>query len=395
MKRLTALLLALALTFSLAACVREGPVETQPEQTTPPTGSATENQVYVEPDPTDREPTIRLLNHDPGTDAAWRALAKAHTEATGIQVIAMTTASGAYGDVLPGQLGGSSPVTVFFTAGPEDIPVSCADLSGTAAYAALTDPTLALTVDGQVVGLPFHTESYGLMVNMALLEKAGFTAPDLLTPEGLERVVASVTERAGDLGFQAFAVPALGSSEFACFLYAAAENEPELIRPLLDLVLNNHGGDLTKLLDRTSADTFDAFLNGQALFCLAFSRDLEPSEHIRILPIPTAEGSIIGLDSEGYWCVNADAIPGDTEASMAFLDKTLTEDISAFENRCLPYGEGTLDTFTLQALELEARRAALVSPDADRLALLTEILSIYAADPSEENWLLVRDALRK
>ena len=395
MKRLTALLLALALTFSLAACVREGPVETQPEQTPPPSDGATEDQVYVEPDPTDREPTVRLLNHDPGTDAAWRALAKAHTEATGIQVIAMTAAGGYYDQLLPEQLRGASPVTVFFTAGPEGIPVGCADLSGTAAYAALADPSLALTVDGQVVGLPFHTESFGLLVNMALLEKAGFTALDLLTLEGLERAAASVTERAGDLGFQAFAIPSLGSSEFACFLYAAAENDPELIRPVLDLALNNHGGDPAKLPDRISADTFDAFLNGQALFCLAFSRDLEPSEHVRILPIPTAEGAVIGLDSEGYWCVNAEAIPGDTEAALAFLDKTLTEDISAFEDRCLPYGEGTLDALTRQALDLEARRVALVTPDADRLALLTEILSIYAADPSEENWLLVRDALRK
>ena len=94
MKRLTALLLALALTFSLAACVREGPVETMPEQTPPPSDGATDNQIYVEPDPTDRETAVRLLNHDPETDAVWRALAQKHTDATGIRVIAMTAAGG-------------------------------------------------------------------------------------------------------------------------------------------------------------------------------------------------------------------------------------------------------------------------------------------------------------
>ena len=188
MKKLTALVLALVLILAMTACVRVGPVEAQSGQAPSPSDGATEDQVYIEPDPTDRETAVRMLNHDPETDALWRALAQKHTDATGIRVIAMTAARGYYDRLLPEQLRGSSPVTLFFAAGPEGIPVKSADLSGTAAYAALTDPTLALTLDGQVVGLPFHTESYGLLVNIVLLEKAGFTAQDLLTLEGLEQV---------------------------------------------------------------------------------------------------------------------------------------------------------------------------------------------------------------
>lgn len=395
MKKLTALLLALALVLSMTACVREGPVETVATQPPSPIGDNTEDQVYIEPDPTDREPTVRLLNYDPETDAFWRALAKEYTEDTGIQVIAMTTASGVYDDVLPGQLGGSSPVTVFFVTGPEDIGVSCADLSGYAACGALTDASLALTAESQVIGLPFHTESYGLLVDTELLAKTGFTTEDLLTLEGLTRVVTSVSKQADELGFQAFAVPALGSIEMPRLLFAAAEGDTDPLRPVLDLAFNNWGGDPADLTDRTGADGFDAFLKGQALLCLASSDDMAVSDKVTLLPIPTAEGGIIGLGSEGYLCVNADALPGDIEASIAFLDWVLTEKTAVFEGRCLPYGEGSPDPLTRQVLTLDARRTPMVSPEADRLPMMTETLAIYAMDPTEENWTLVRDAYRK
>ena len=395
MKKLTALVLALVLILAMTACVRVGPVEAQSGQAPSPSDGATEDQVYIEPDPTDRETAVRMLNHDPETDALWRALAQKHTDATGIRVIAMTAARGYYDRLLPEQLRGSSPVTLFFAAGPEGIPVKSADLSGTAAYAALTDPTLALTLDGQVVGLPFHTESYGLLVNIVLLEKAGFTAQDLLTLEGLEQVVTSVTGQTDDLGFRAFAVPALGTPEFSSLLYAAAEGEAEQVRPLLELALNNCGIEPAKLQDCTFADTLEAFRSGEALFCLAFSGDMEALDDVRILPIPTATGCIIGLGTEGYWCINSEAAPADTEAAIAFLDKALTEEAQAFEDRCLPYGEGTLDLYTRQALALETHRVPLDAPDEERLAILTEILATYALDPSEENWVQVRDAFRK
>lgn len=392
MKKLTALVLVLVLVFAMTGCVREGLVETQPTQAPLPVGAPPEDQVYTEPDPEDREASVKLLNYDPGTDAIWQALAKEYTETTGIRVIVLTAASGAYEDVLPGQLDGKSPVTVFFAFDAGHIPVPCADLSGSAACSALMDPTLALTADGRTEGLPFHTESFGLLVHTELLEKTGFAPEDLLIVEGLTKAVRSVT---AGLGFHPFAAPALGTPEVARLLFAAAEGDADTVRPIWDLAMKNFGGAPGELPERTGADSFDAFLRGQALFCLASSADLEVSEEIRLLPIPTADGGIVGLGSDGWWCVNGDASAVDIEASIAFLDWVLTEKAAAFEDRSLPYGEGTLDPLTRQALALDTRRVPLAYPDAHGLELLREVLSAYAADPKAKTWTPVPEAFRK
>ena len=394
MKKLTALLLVLALVLAMTACVREGPVETQPTQPPLPPGGTAQNQLYTEPDPDAREVTVSVLNHDPGTDAIWRELAREYTEATGVQVIAMTTASGVYKDVLPGQLSGRTPVTLFFAADPEDIPGTCADLSGSAAYEAMGAQELALTVDGKAVGLPFHAGSFGLLVNTGLLEKAGFTTEDLLTLEGLDKVVFSVRNRNILLGFQAFAAPALGTPEVAEILFTAAEGNADLVRPLWDLAVTGFGGDPAELKERTGASAFEDFLNGKALLCLASDGDLELPEDAKLLPLPTADGGVVGYGIDGWWCVNGDAPAADIEATVAFLDWVLTEKADAFGGE-LPYGEGSVYPITLQARALDARRVYPEYPDASQLAHVTEALAAYAADPSDGNWDRVRDVFRK
>ncbi|MBQ3488135.1 MAG: hypothetical protein IJA71_07605, partial [Clostridia bacterium] len=216
----------------------------------------------------------------------------------------------------------------------------------------------------------------------------------LLTPEGLEKVVFSVTNRCILLGFQAFAVPALGTPETARVLLSAADGDADAVRPLWDLAMKNHGGKSTELRDRASDEAFDAFLSGQALFCLASSADLEIPEHVRLLPIPTADGPVVGLDFDGWWCVNGDASAADIEASVAFLDWVLTEKADVFPE-ALPYGEGAVDFITQQAMELDARRVPLDDPDAAQLDRVTDALAAYAADPYDGSWEPVREAFRK
>ena len=157
MKKLIALLLAVIMVLGLVAC-----------------GSNKKGSVYY-------------LNFKPEQDAAWQELAAAYTAETGIPVTVLTAASGTYEETLMAELAKTEAPTLFQVNGPVGLANwkdYCYDLSGSELYSHLTSDGFALKDGDAVLGIAYVIESYGIITNKTLLEKAA-------KPSSAERAVMS------------------------------------------------------------------------------------------------------------------------------------------------------------------------------------------------------------
>ena len=182
MKKLLSLLLAAAMVLSLAVCAGT-------------TAKA------------DTEGSVYYLNFKPEQDEAWQKLAKVYTEKTGVPVTVLTAASGTYEETLMAEMGKSEAPTMFQVNGPVGLANwvdYCYDLSDSELYSHLTSDGFALKDGDAVVGIAYVVESYGLIANKTLLEKAGHTADEITSFEALKAVAEDITARKDELGFAAF-----------------------------------------------------------------------------------------------------------------------------------------------------------------------------------------------
>mgnify|MGYP002228653645 FL=1 len=91
----------------------------------------------------------------------------------------------------------------------------CYDLSGTKIAGDLTSDTYALKDGDQMLGIGYVIESYGLITNKTLLEKAGYTVDDIKSFDDLKKVAEDITARKDELGFSAFSSAGMdGSSDW-------------------------------------------------------------------------------------------------------------------------------------------------------------------------------------
>ena len=190
MKKLLSLLLAVAMVLSLAVCA----------------GTTAKAEA---------EGSVYYLNFKPEQDEAWQNLAKVYTETTGVPVTVLTAASGTYEETLMAEMGKSEAPTLFQVNGPNGLANwidYCYDLSGSEVYSHLSNESFALSQDGAVYGIGYVTETYGIIVNKALLEKAGHTVDEINSFETLKAVVEDITARSEELGFAAFSSAGMDSS---------------------------------------------------------------------------------------------------------------------------------------------------------------------------------------
>ncbi len=125
---------------------------------------------------------VYYLNFKPEQDEAWQNLAKKYTEETGVPVTVVTAASGQYETTLMSEMAKSDAPTLFQVNGPVGLASwkdYCYDLSGTKIAGDLTSDTYALKDGDQMLGIGYVIESYGLITNKTLLEKAGYKAEDI------------------------------------------------------------------------------------------------------------------------------------------------------------------------------------------------------------------------
>ena len=430
MKKLIAMLLALVMVLGLVACASQEPAETPAE----PTPSET---TPTEPTPSETEPEVKgsvyYLNFKPEQDEAWQNLAKAYTEATGVEVTVLTAASGTYEETLMAEMGKSEAPTLFQVNGPVGLANwadYCYDLSGSELYSHLTSDGFALKDGDAVLGIAYVIESYGLITNLELLEKAGYTLDDINSFETLKAVAEDITARSAELGFSAFSSAGMDSSSDWRFkthlanlpLYfeyqarnigTTTELEGSFLdnyRMIWDLYINNSTCAGSELSAKTGDDSRNEFLNGEAVFFQNGSWEYNSvsavygDDKLAMIPIYIGAGDEAnqGLctGTENYWCVNKEAAQEDIDATLAFLNWCVTEGAESMANDMgfvIPFDTAveSPNLFVKQDVAYTAAGKNPVSwnfptmPSEEWKNMVGSALTAYAADPTDANWALV------
>ena len=159
---------------------------------------------------------IYFLNFKPEiadvyTDVVKPAFEAAYPQYT-LKVV--TAASNQYQSTLRSELTKSAPPTIFQVNGPVGIAENVntvAPLQDTEFYGLLADKGMALSLDGNVVAVPYAVEGYGIIYNDAIMRKY-FALPDKAVSissaeeinnfETLKAVVEDMTAHLDDLGIQ-------------------------------------------------------------------------------------------------------------------------------------------------------------------------------------------------
>ena len=330
MKKLAALVLTLALVLSLASVA----------------GAEETGSIYY-------------LNFKPEVAEAWEALAAAYTEETGVEMTVITAASGTYEDTLKSEIAKTEAPTLFQVNGPVGLNTwkdYCYDMSGSAFYGELTSDAFALKDGDAVLGIAYLTETYGLITNTALLEKAGYTVADITNFETLKKVADDIQARKGELGLDgAFTSAGMdGSSDWRFKTHLA--NMPiyyeykadgigstgaikgtylDNYKAIWDLYITDATCEPALLASKTGNDAVAEFVGEKAVFyqngTWAWNdvKDLG-AENLTMLPIYIGvegeENQGLCTGTENYWCVNGEADQEDIDATIAFLEWVITSD---------------------------------------------------------------------
>ena len=146
---------------------------------------------------------VYYLNFKPEADEAWQNLAKAYTEETGTEVTVVTAASGQYETTLQSEMAKSDAPTLFQVNGPVGLKSwkdYCYDLKDAEITKGLTSDTYELKDGDAVDGIAYVIESYGLITNKTLLEKAGYSLDDIKSYDDLKKVADDIQARKDELG---------------------------------------------------------------------------------------------------------------------------------------------------------------------------------------------------
>ncbi len=429
MKKLIALLLALVMVFALAACGNAGNEETVPNANTDP---VTDTQ------PADTaKGSVYWLNFKPESDEALKNLAKLYTEKTGVEVKVETAASGTYNETLTAEMDKGDKAPTMFVVGNAAAADTwgeyCLDLKDTAIAKELnTDAYNVYDSEGKLCSIGYCFECYGIIVNTALLEKAGYARDYITDFAKLKEVAEDVHSRAAELGFDAFAAADMDSSSSWRFTghminleyYYESVDAPEAwkscpaeltgkymdnFKNLYDLMINN---SLTPAAELANGghDAQNQFATGKALFYpkgnwewSGLSEKGMKAEDLTMIPyycgVEGEEKAGLNNGTENCWAINAEASEENIQATMDFMVWMVTDPeasaIAVETFGAMPYKSAVTSTNPFLAISneyaakghynmawvtnfqpnVEAYRAAAVSA-----------LNAYNAAPSADTW---------
>ena len=214
-------LLALAMVGALSVSMLAGCGSSSTKETQAPAGSEAATEAATE---AAKESTaagdgkVYYLNFKPEQDAQWQELAKLYTEETGVPVTVLTAASGNYETTLKSEMAKTDAPTLFQVNGPVGLASwkdYCYDLKDSKIAGELTNDEFALMDGDSMAGIGYVIETYGIIYNKALLEKAGYTQDDIKSFDDLKKVAEDITARKDELGFSAFTSAGMdGSSDW-------------------------------------------------------------------------------------------------------------------------------------------------------------------------------------
>lgn len=434
MKKIFALVLALAMVFTLAACggstANSAPAEKPAAEAATETAAAAENDGYV-----------YWLNMKPEADEALQALAAAYTAETGVPCKVVTAASGSYNDTQTAEMAKSEAPTLFNVGNMSalaDWEDYCLTLDGSAVLGELTTNDFNLVnAAGETKAIGWIYESYGIITNKALLEQAGHSLDEITDFASLKAVADDIHARADELGFDAFTSAGLdGSSSwrfsghlanlplFYEFRDDGVTMQPATItgayldnfRMIWDLYIDDAAASKTSLTTATGDQAEAEFGEGQAVFyqngtwewsAMMDKFNMNPDD-ITMIPIycGVAGEEKAGLCSgtENCLAVNSKVSEAAQKATLDFLYWCVTSE-KGLETLCsigdIPFkaAPSSANGFSNAGAELLANGNYAVTwafnhtPNVDSWrATLVTALAAYSADQSDANWASVVEA---
>ena len=395
----------------------------------------------------DAKGAVYYLNFKPEADAQWKELAGMYTDRTGVKVTVVTAASDQYETTLKSEMSKSNAPTMFQVNGPVGLASwkdYCYDLSDAKVYDQLTSKDFALKNGNEVAGIGYVIESYGIICNKRLLEKAGYKAEEITSFAKLKQVAEDITARTKELGFAAFTSAGMdGSSDWRFKTHLANlpvyyEYRDEGItdtdaikgtylnnyRQIWDLYINNATTSPKQLSTKTGDDAAAEFVTERAAFyqngTWAYSDIADiGDENLGMLPIyigvegEEEQGLCTGC--ENYWCVNRKASPEDIQATLDFMEWCVTDE-EAMRAICestgampsgadgmgfvTPFQKNVQSTNPLVRISEEYVANGKIPVTWTFTSMPSEqwkndvgsALTAYAANQTDENWKQVQDA---
>ena len=305
---------------------------------------------------------VYYLNFKPEQDEAWQNLAAKYTEETGVPVTVVTAASGQYETTLQSEMAKSDAPTLFQVNGPVGLKNwkdYCYDLKDSDIYSQLTSDSYSLKDGDAVDGIAYVIESYGLIVNKTLLEKAGYTLDDIKSFDDLKKVADDIQARKDEIGVKgAFTSAGMdGSSDWRFKTHLA--NLPiyyeykadgigstdaikgtylDNYKQIWDLYTTDSTCEGSMLASKTGDDATAEFGLGEAVFYQngtwayndIINAGVLTDDDLGMMPIYIGvdgeENQGLCTGSENYWCINANASEENIKATEDFLNWVITSD---------------------------------------------------------------------
>ena len=314
--------------------------------------------------------SVYFLNFKPEVADVYDKIVADYKTETGVDVKVVTAASGTYEQTLTSEIAKSSPPTIFQINGPvgyANWKDYTADLKDSDLYKHLSDPSMAVTDNGGVYGIPYVVEGYGIIYNDAIMKKyfaladkkVSITSTDQITSfDLLKQVAEDMTAHKSDLGIKGvFSSTSLKSGEDwrwqthlanVPFYYEFKDDNLDYskgtpaevtfkygqnMQQLFDLYLNNSTTDKTKLGAKTVDDSMAEFALGQSAMVQngnwgwnqisGVKGNTVQAADVKFLPlyigVSGEETQGICIGTENYFSINSQASEADQKASLDFL----------------------------------------------------------------------------
>ena len=381
---------------------------------------------------------VYYLQFKPEQDAQWQELAKQYTKETGVQVDVMTAASNTYQTQLASEMAKTDAPTLFHVTSPLELKQwmdYAYDLTDTAYAKELTNDGYTLKdSDGKIRAAAYVVETYGIITNKALLDKAGYKVEDITNFESLKKVADDIHARKDELGFDAFTGAGMDSSSSWRFFTHLA-NIPiyyeykadgitttktikgtylDNYKNIWDLYITDAAED-PALLSSVTGDTCESeFLEGKAVFYQNGSWEYGAvkelgDENLTMIPIYIGvegeENQGLCSGTENFLCVNSQAAEEDIKATLDFLEWVVTseEGTDALANKMnfsSPFKKAKPCTNLFEKVAIDMVAAGKTTVTWDLVTIpgqqwkddLGSALVAYAANPSDATWDTVKVA---
>lgn len=305
--------------------------------------------------------TIDIMQVKVEFNSQFKELAKIYEkENPGVKINITSVGGGTdYLSQLKTKFASGDEPTIFSLSGPvevEQFKDKIVDLSETKAAELALEGTLdaVTTEDGQVIGLPYNLEGYGLIYNKNVFEKAGINAEEILTYEDLEKAVKTLNSKKEELGIEAvFALPGkekwVMSNHLANVYLAPEFNHSVLEAWNSPTVAFEKSDEFKRMLDLQAKYSIQPVLNldysqqveqyfslesvamiqqGNWVYPSIYQMDSDFAENsIGMIPIP-AEGleGHLPVGVPNYWAVNSNKDEKTIQAAKDFLDWMYTSE---------------------------------------------------------------------